>query len=59
MTWSRYSVSGARSFSGITSSRWAYSSSSVPHVATSFDAVFSPTPGMPGMLSVESPLSAL
>ena len=30
-----------------------------PTSATSFDAVFSPTPGMPGMLSVESPLSAL
>ena len=26
---------------------------------TSFAAVFSPTPGMPGMLSVVSPLSAL
>ena len=29
------------------------------HVAISFEAVFSPTPGMPGMLSVGSPLSDL
>ena len=36
----------------------AISSSTEPNVWTSFAAVFSPTPGTPGMLSEVSPLSA-
>ena len=58
-TMSRYSSSSGRSFSGVTSSMCWYRTSRVFHVAISFEAVFSPTPGIPGMLSVGSPLSAL
>ena len=59
ITVSRCSASRGRSFSGVTSSRCAYALSSVSQVAISLDAVFSPTPGIPGMLSELSPLSAL
>ena len=58
-TRSRASPSGPRSRSGVTSSRCSKSASRSPKVAMSFAAVLSPTPGTPGMLSVESPLSAL
>ena len=58
-TASRCSMSFSRSLSGFTSAIRAYRLSSVPHSAISFAAVFSPTPGTPGMLSVGSPLSAL
>ena len=40
------------------SSACATSSSTEPNSWTSFAAVFSPTPGTPGMLSEVSPLSA-
>ncbi len=53
------STSLARSFSGWTASIASYIASSVPKVPTSFAAVFSPTPGTPGMLSVGSPFRAL
>jgi len=36
---------------------WASRFSMLPNSATSFCAVFSPTPGQPGMLSEESPIS--
>ena len=42
----------------LTSSTWSTSASSEPNSATHFDAVFSPTPGMPGRLSLGSPRSA-
>ena len=56
---SRCSTSLSRSLSGLTSSIRSYSASSVPNSRMSLAAVFSPTPGTPGMLSVGSPLSAL
>ena len=58
-TASRFSMSLSRSLSGLTSSIRSYSASSVPNSRISLAAVFSPTPGTPGMLSVGSPLSAL
>ena len=44
---------------GVTSSRRSNSASRSPNSRMSLAAVFSPTPGTPGMLSVGSPLSAL
>ena len=53
-TRSSCSASDARSF-GVCSSTWAKMPSSPPYVWISLAAVFSPTPGMPGRLSLGSP----
>ena len=44
---------------GGSESKAAMRASMVPYSCSSLIAVFSPTPGTPGMLSVASPLSAL
>ena len=44
---------------GESSSACAITSSSEPYWATSWDAVLSPIPGTPGMLSEVSPLSPM
>ena len=47
----------SRSFGPPTSSAWATKLSSVPNCCSHFVAVFGPTPGTPGTLSVASPTS--
>ena len=51
------SASDVRSF-GVCSSTWAKIPSSPPYVLISLAAVFSPTPGTPGRLSLGSPRRA-
>ena len=56
-TRSSCSASEARSF-GVCSSTWSKTPSSPPYIVISLAAVFSPTPGTPGRLSLGSPRSA-
>ena len=56
---SRFAASASRMRTGSTSSRRLYNCSREPKVEINFEAVFSPTPGTPGMLSELSPLSDL
>jgi hypothetical protein len=53
-TRSSLAASDSRSF-GVCSSTWAKMPSSPPYLAISLAAVFSPTPGTPGRLSLGSP----
>ena len=55
--WARWVASTSRSLPG-TRCRFSYRRSTLPNWPMSFAAVFSPTPGTPGILSMESPISA-
>ena len=55
---SLFSTSRSFSFLPEISSIWSYTDSRLPYSVINLRAVFSPTPGTPGILSEESPIRA-